>query len=298
MAKLFSQGGVFFKGNTHMHTTCSDGAFTPEQAMALYKAHGYDFIALTDHWICNSQQWHEGMLVLSGVEIDYLDDVQAVHIVGIGVVPERLHLDRERLRARPIQEGIDMLLNAGGRAILAHPAWSLNTLALVQSLRGLSAAEVYNTFSGPPWNANRADSTSLLDMYAAGGVRLPFVAVDDAHWYAGEHCRSFIRVQAEALEREAILAALDQGRFYSSQGPEIHQIELDARRLVISCSAVSRGTFSSNLPWAQGRCRDGSGMTELVYERDLNRRETFIRCELVDDAGNRAWSSPMVWPEE
>lgn len=297
MNKLFREDAPFYKGNLHMHTTNSDGQYTPEQAMALYKDRGYDFICLTDHWKSVPEQRYEGMLVLSGIEIDYLDDVQAVHIIGVGVDPDRLNCDRVAVRGQPIQAGIDMLLQAGGLAFLAHPAWSLNTLECVRDLRGLSGAEVYNTVSGPPWSADRANSSSLLDMFAANGVRFPFIAVDDTHWYQGEDCRSFIRLQAEELSREGILEALRSGRFHASQGPEIHQIELDEKRLVIRSSPASRAIFSSNLPWVAARCKEGTNVTEWVYERNPARKETFIRCELWDASGQRAWTSPMVWPD-
>ena len=39
----------WYKGNLHMHTTCSDGRVSPEQAEDMYEQAGYDFIALTDH---------------------------------------------------------------------------------------------------------------------------------------------------------------------------------------------------------------------------------------------------------
>ncbi|HML49202.1 MAG TPA: hypothetical protein PKE04_20880, partial [Clostridia bacterium] len=226
--------------------------------------------------------------------IDYLDDTQAVHIIGVGVDPERVNCDRAAVRALPIQAGIDMLLQAGGLAFLAHPAWSINTLERVRGLQGLSGAEVYNTASGPPWNADRANSTSLLDMFASNGVRFPFIAVDDTHWYKGEACRSFVQVQADGLSHESILEALRLGRFYASQGPEIRQIELDEKRLVVHTGPAARAIFSSNLPWVGARCKEGSDVTEWVYERNPARRETFIRCELSDAEGRRAWTSPMV----
>ncbi|MBQ7058185.1 MAG: hypothetical protein IJM83_02620, partial [Firmicutes bacterium] len=38
-----------FWGDLHLHTTCSDGAQTPEVMTADCRAHGYDFLAITDH---------------------------------------------------------------------------------------------------------------------------------------------------------------------------------------------------------------------------------------------------------
>ncbi len=38
-----------FLGDLHIHTTCSDGHETPEVVCANYRAHGYDFMTITDH---------------------------------------------------------------------------------------------------------------------------------------------------------------------------------------------------------------------------------------------------------
>ncbi len=38
-----------FHGDLHMHTTCSDGRQDPEVVCAVYRSHGYDFFAITDH---------------------------------------------------------------------------------------------------------------------------------------------------------------------------------------------------------------------------------------------------------
>ena len=38
-----------YKGDTHMHSTESDGLFTPTEVVAAYYERGYDYIAITDH---------------------------------------------------------------------------------------------------------------------------------------------------------------------------------------------------------------------------------------------------------
>jgi len=40
---------MLLKGCLHIHTTCSDGKLTPQQAADVYASLGYDFIAFTDH---------------------------------------------------------------------------------------------------------------------------------------------------------------------------------------------------------------------------------------------------------
>lgn len=91
---------------------------------------------------------------------------------------------------------IDAVREAGGRAILAHPAWSLLRVADARPLRGLAGAEIFNSVSRPPWNADRADSRMFFDLMSAEGAHLNCVAADDSHYYQGEHCRAFIMVNA------------------------------------------------------------------------------------------------------
>jgi len=44
-----ASGGAWYKGMLHCHTSLSDGQALPEQALAAYRAAGYNFCAITDH---------------------------------------------------------------------------------------------------------------------------------------------------------------------------------------------------------------------------------------------------------
>lgn len=48
-AAVSAAGRRFYKGQFHTHTYWSDGSAFPEQAVALYKDAGYDFLGLSDH---------------------------------------------------------------------------------------------------------------------------------------------------------------------------------------------------------------------------------------------------------
>ena len=50
--------GTFKKGNLHTHTTRSDGHYAPEEVARHYRENGYDFLAITDHWVYGV---HEGL---------------------------------------------------------------------------------------------------------------------------------------------------------------------------------------------------------------------------------------------
>ena len=193
----FDPNKRFYKGNLHTHTTNSDGRRSPEEALKAYRGAGYDFVALTDHWKRAPEETEvlDGMLVLPGIELDYTLPAQVIHIVGVGVDDMVL----KAVRNGGPQSGIDAIRKAGGRAILAHPAWSLNTPDVIGALRGLTAAEIYNSVSDVPWNGDRADSTGILDVAAANGHVLNTVASDDSHFYEGEECTSYIMLQADEL---------------------------------------------------------------------------------------------------
>ena len=69
--------GVWLRGNLHMHTQRSDGWVSYEDAIARYEAAGYDFIAVTDHWVRSERGTTPGgMLLLSGCEYHVGSTVQ------------------------------------------------------------------------------------------------------------------------------------------------------------------------------------------------------------------------------
>ena len=286
--KLFENDAPIFKGNLHTHTTLSDGRLSPHEAMKLYKTHGYDFLALTDHWRPNAPGEYEGMLVLGGAEMDVSYPDQVVHIVGVGLAGDLLsYVNAED----GPQRMIDGARAAGGRAILCHPAWSLNTPETMLSLRRLTGVEIYNSFSGIPWNAARADSSVQIDMAMTRGFRACLVASDDAHRYEGESCQSYTCVQASDLTREALLKGLDSGACYASQGPAFHQITWEEGVVEVECSPVRHIIFYSNLVWSKDRCRTGENLTHARYQ--MPEGEEYVRVELIDRYGRRAWSGAL-----
>ena len=172
--------------------------------MALYQRMGYDFLALTDHWRLSQDGWRQDMLLLPGIELDTMAGHEGYHIVGVGL----RQMPQVERGAAP-QALIDAVRAAGGRAILAHPSWSLLCPEHMAKLKGLTGAEVMNAVSQSPFNGDRADSAVLLDITAALGLRLPFMAADDSHFYRGEQGSCFIWVNAGRLTREDLLEALD-----------------------------------------------------------------------------------------
>ncbi len=59
-----------YKANLHCHSNLSDGHLTPEQLKELYKAHGYDILAITDHERprCHQNLADSDFIMLTGYE--------------------------------------------------------------------------------------------------------------------------------------------------------------------------------------------------------------------------------------
>ena len=287
--QLFDPDMQFFKGNTHAHSTQSDGRLSPEAVFETYHSAGYDFLALTDHWHVTGEQRYRGMLVVPGVEYDFDFETQVLHLVCLF---QNAGDARGIARGMSHQAVIERVNRAGGVVIAAHPAWSLNTTEFLTSLDGVEISEVYNTLSDEPFNGPRGNSESLLDVAAANGKYSRLVAADDSHPYRGEQCVSYVMAQAAELSVPAILEALRAGRFYATQGPEFHSIGIEDGLITVETSPVSRMSFCSNLNWTDDRCRSGRGLTRETYRVQPNER--FVRIQITDEDGKKAWSSPIV----
>lgn len=78
----------------HLHTTCSDGASTPEEAVALAKRGGLSAIAVTDHDTtagCERARLAGeplGLMVIAGIEISCVQGGSEMHLLGYGIAPE------------------------------------------------------------------------------------------------------------------------------------------------------------------------------------------------------------------
>ncbi len=287
------------KINLHTHTTLSDGYKTPEECAAIYRTAGYDAIAITDHWVYTPAGEIDGLPIISGCEYhisgpDHEGGVYEVyHIVAIGCETEpalsRALAETEapgvRNRARII---IDAIHEAGGLAVLAHPAWSLNTPDQMQALEGYDATEIYNSVSD--WGmSDRPYSGLLIDEAAMAGRIVPLLATDDTHYYDGDECRGFIMAEADAVEEFGLVETIRRKRFYASNAPEIHLERIAENKVRLTCSPAVKIAFLSNGVWTDGRMVRGEHLTEAIYR--IKPQETYLRAEVTDASGRMAYSN-------
>ena len=211
---LDAQGNAYYKLALHLHTTISDGQQTPEEVAQEYKADGYDAIAFTDHWRYGAGGELCGLHIIPGCEYNLGGNdtsLDTMHIVGIGMpVDPRLTREEYRNSRNPVIEAIN---KAGGIAVLAHPAWSVNTLEDAKALKGITAVEIYNAVS-EAGQSMRAYSDHFIDACANAGIYWGILATDDAHYYEGaDNRKGWVMVKARELTDEALLDAIRKGDF-------------------------------------------------------------------------------------
>ncbi len=296
--------GRFWRGNLHTHSTLSDGVLEPAEVCRRYRAEGYDFIALTDHFvgvfgypIADTVPFRgNGFTTILGAELHSgpMANGELWHILAVGLPADFKPGNAPHFR---VVEGMETGPEIAARAVaagafvaIAHPQWSGLTMEDARSITAAHAVEVYN--HGCAMGCDRPDGFHTLDLLLTEGRRLNLIATDDAHFHEPDHFGGWVMVKAEENTPEALLAALKAGAFYSSQGPDIKGIEVDGLRVTVRSSAVGSVIVQGKGTAAVGV--HGHSMTETTVKADRLIDSPWLRVSVIDRAGKRAWSNP-IW---
>lgn len=289
----FARPGRFWRGNLHTHSTNSDGALSPADTVEVYRSAGYDFVSLTDHFraahgypVTDTRPLRtEKFTTLVGAELHAPRTRlgSSWHILAIG-----LPLDFAPVPGETGPELARRARRTGAFVGMAHPSASLLTLDDAESLDAAHAVEVYNAVSA--WE-DRGDSWHLCDVLLARGHRLGAFAADDAHFQPQDPpgCAAWVQVRAPALEPGLLLAALKDGAYYSSTGPEIHDVSVHDGWVTVECSPAARVLVTGGQPGKQ--IVAGDGLTSATLPVDGFRR--YFRVTVVGVDGGRAWTNPF-----
>ncbi|MBS5801773.1 MAG: PHP domain-containing protein [Brachyspira sp.] len=148
--------------NLHIHSTYSDGKGNFNSLIQQASEKGYKYIAISDHNTFNGYlENNVPDYVIPAVEFDVWCGYVFMHLLGYGIdvnnkelqqfcakSKRETELDIIRIfSTRNIKKLIQAIHNAGGLAVLAHPAccWALNHDRFVKKLisYGLDGLEVY-----------------------------------------------------------------------------------------------------------------------------------------------------------
>lgn len=300
----FTAPGRFWRGNLHTHSNRSDGALTPEEVCRRYKAEGYDFLALTDHFIGMYEYpitdtlpfRSEGFTTILGAELHSgaMANGDLWHILAVGLpedfapgnAPGFLPVENQETGAEIAQRARD----AGAFVSIAHPQWSGLTLADARTIEAAHSVEIYN--HGCAMGCDRADGAAIADLLISEGRKISLIATDDAHFTEPDHFGGWVMVKSEENSPDALLAALKRGDFYSSQGPELRGVTLEKDKIIVETSAVRSVIVQGHASAATARHGESMTVTEVPLARFY--RSPWLRVSVIDRAGRRAWSNP-IW---
>ncbi len=295
----FEKPGEFYRGNLHTHSDYSDGEVSLDEAVKTYQRNGYDFVAITDHFIpqfdfpvVDTRPYRsDDFTTLIGAELHApsLENGEYWHILAVG-----LPLDFESTREN--EDGPALAARAakaGAFVGIAHPAWYGLTVEDMQSVSSAHAVEVFN--QGCAADSDRGESWHVTDVALTEGYRLNAFAADDAH-FRNSHpdvLGGWTMVKAEELEPDALLGALKAGDFYSSQGPLIHDIAFNGDQSEVEVRTSPVKSMMLIGPKSRYTATHGAGLTEHRFPLEAF-PDGYIRLTVIDESGKRAWSNP-IW---
>lgn len=281
----------------HLHSAFSDGELTPPEIAEKYCAEGYDAIAVTDSWIYGEECELSGLLVLSGIEYDVGCDREMgmYHVVGIGMTSDPdIPYDWKNMKktaASKTAQIIEKIKLYNGFSFIAHPVRNSNTARGLLEAGAFDGVEIFSATS-----AFDAKDTSyageLICELAKFGTLPHIVAADDAQDYAEEMFGASVMVEADEMDSASIVRALRAGRFYSTEGPEVHVIATAGGKVRVQCSPCSKIEFFTNSEDDEGKIFLGDGLIEAEYA--LKSGERYVRAEVTDELGCRAWTNYIL----
>lgn len=136
--------GNWYKGNLHTHSTNSDGRKTPEEIVRIYREHGYQFLAFTEHefYTHNRELTGEDFLILPASNSHATIRIRGVFTTcseSAATQPE-MNYPQEM----DSQTGSASLCGSGKISDQSSPRWTRS------GMQAVSRSSI--TQSGPAWN--------------------------------------------------------------------------------------------------------------------------------------------------
>jgi hypothetical protein len=297
--------GTWLRCALHAHTTGSDGELAPEALARHYERAGFDVLALTDHWRRSEARSTDRLLVLPSVELNcVLPAARDGHVLAFGVVGDQGDLTSLAGEYADLVRTADWVEAHGGIAYLAHPYWTGVTPGSLDLPANVAGIEVFN--AGCELEVGRGLSAVHWDELLEAGRLCPAIAADDSHHPGFDSGHAWTWLRAEERSREAVLAALAAGTFYSSCGPILRDVRRDGEVVEVRCSPCRTVTLVSGKSIGAavnagrmgyrycGRVLDEADDGLIVHARlDVPPAARHARVEVTDAGGRRAWANPF-----
>ena len=245
-----------------------------------YACAGYDAVALTQKGVYTPEA--ENILPVCEYKIGNPASTDGEFtLLGVGMTSDPELPDWESMiktSSAKVCEAIRMIHQRNGYAILCGCISHRNIPDELLRLEGLDAIEVTNSERD-----ETGEAAILCDMLAGMGKPLHIIA-------SGEGFLGGVCVEAREADQLSIIRAMKAGRFYSSESDaEVHISQLPSGRVQVHCTPALRIEFFTNSSEENTRRFVGE---DLVFAEYVPlESEKFVRAEITDGQGKRAWTN-------
>jgi len=281
-----------------------------------YRSHGYHFLNISDHnCITKPETEYDDFIVFTGHESDCIVAIDVDNRPDISDANDDVRLER-------LQFWVNDIISRGGIAQIAHPKstlidWKKN-ISYLKALEGASLIELYNHRTGDyggviDWRNQDKYAVEIWDELLLLDKWVWPSAVDDSHDYlsrpklCGTESREriwepiedkseqffecgggWLCVLAEHLTSHHLKLNIRRGAVYASQGPIFEFIGIRDNKLTIR--AQSNHIIRLIL---DGQILSEYQTSELSVDMPQCQNHKYLRVELIDNIGKRAWSAPF-----
>jgi len=218
------------KANTHTHTKRdgsigSDGNHYLSEVILAYKDAGYNILAITDHnpysgdynnyTPCSQyNNVSEDFICIESEELT-LSSYHSTFINTKSAWPYSTN------SLSNVQQGVNDINSQGGFAIIAHPSWSSTdwSVSNLLALDNYTGIEIYNKVIERLTPSEYA--MDKWDDVLTQGKKIFGFAADDMHILNSDFAGGWIKVYVDELTNEEFVSRVNNGYFYSSQGPNM-----------------------------------------------------------------------------
>ncbi len=296
----------WFKGNTHTHTTMSDGDSSPEVVIQWYVDNGYNFLVLSDHNVLTDTEKYskfnsKTFILIPGEEVTDHFEKSPIHINGLNI-NEVIKPQGGKNPVEVIQNNVDAIRKQSGVPHLNHPNfhWVLNA-EIISKVEHDRLFEVYNGHPSVNNNGNKTNPSldEMWDQILSTGKCLYGIAVDDAHHFSPKKWgpqysnpgRGWVMVRAKKFDAKELLTALENGDFYATTGVILEEVETGPQGFVIGIKTESKKEYVTKFIGPGGKVLKETRDNPAKF--DIPKDILYVRAKVIDSDDKAAWIQPV-----